>query len=237
MARRKRHCAARLTFRKRLWDPATLCSPVTLDSLGALHLRRGLYAEAEPYYQRAVLIRERALGLAHPELAASLSNLGNLYVVQRKYLDAKARYLRALDIQEKALGPESLAVATTLTNLSVLLDRQGGQYAEAVKYALRALKIREKTLGPTQSSVAASLSSLRRLSRKRRAITGSLSRSTRGRSRFMKSHSDPATPSRGQRAGRWLRCTAHGIAPTMRPSTLSAVSPILPRMWRSNSRT
>ena len=39
----------------------------------------GRYAEAEPLYERALAIREKALGPDHPDVATSLNNLAVLY--------------------------------------------------------------------------------------------------------------------------------------------------------------
>lgn len=39
---------------------------------------QGEYAKAEPLYQRALTIREKALGLDHPYVAGTLTNLGQV---------------------------------------------------------------------------------------------------------------------------------------------------------------
>ena len=66
----------------------------------------GQYAEAEPLLQRALQIREKALGPEHPDVATSLNNLAVLYRAQGRYAEAEPLYQRALKIREKALGPE-----------------------------------------------------------------------------------------------------------------------------------
>ena len=43
-------------------------------------MAQGKYAEAEPLYQRALEIREKALGPEHPDVALSLNNLAMLYM-------------------------------------------------------------------------------------------------------------------------------------------------------------
>ena len=40
----------------------------------------GDYAKAEPLYQRALKIREKALGPDHPDTATALNNLAGLYL-------------------------------------------------------------------------------------------------------------------------------------------------------------
>jgi hypothetical protein len=43
------------------------------------------YAKAKPLYERALLIREKALGPEHPNVAACLNNLARLYRAQGRY--------------------------------------------------------------------------------------------------------------------------------------------------------
>ena len=50
----------------------------SLNNLAALYDDQGRYAEAEPFYQRALAIREKALGREHPHVAASLENYAAL---------------------------------------------------------------------------------------------------------------------------------------------------------------
>ena len=68
------------------------------------HLRRvlaqGRYAEAEPLLQRALAIREKALGPDHPDVAEVLEHLAKLYdqtgrSEEAKKLSERARQIRA----------------------------------------------------------------------------------------------------------------------------------------------
>ena len=47
-----------------------------------LYHNQGRYAEAEPLYQRALAISEKALGPEHPDVAKSLNNLAELFRAQ-----------------------------------------------------------------------------------------------------------------------------------------------------------
>jgi tetratricopeptide (TPR) repeat protein len=125
---------------------------------------RARYAEAEPLYQRALAIREKALGPEHPDVAQSLNNLAALYDDQGKYAEAEPLYQRALGIREKALGPEHRDVARSLNNLANLYYAQG-KYAEAEPLYQRALRIWEKALGPEHPDVATCLNNLAELYR------------------------------------------------------------------------
>ncbi len=66
---------------------------------------RGLAREAVPFAQRALAIREQALGPNHPDTASSLNNLASLYEHQGEYAKAEPLLKRALTIYEQVLGP------------------------------------------------------------------------------------------------------------------------------------
>jgi tetratricopeptide (TPR) repeat protein len=79
-----------------------------LNNLALVYERQGKYGEAEGLYQRALAIREKALGRDHPDVAQTLHNLANVYLSQGKYGEAEGLYQRALAIREKALGRDHL---------------------------------------------------------------------------------------------------------------------------------
>ena len=86
---------------------------------------QGRYSEAIPLAQRALAIREKALGPYHPDVAVSLNYLALLYDKQGRYADAESLYKRSLGIREKALGPDHPDVAVSLNNLADALPRAG----------------------------------------------------------------------------------------------------------------
>jgi tetratricopeptide (TPR) repeat protein len=57
---------------------------------------RGRSSEAIPLALRALIIREKALGPDHPDVAVSLNNLGELYRAQGRYADAEPLYKRSV---------------------------------------------------------------------------------------------------------------------------------------------
>ena len=65
-------------------------------------------------------IREKVLGLDHPDVAMSLNNLGLLLQAKGDYTSAEPPYRRALAIVQKALGPDHPDVAD-LNNLGSAL--------------------------------------------------------------------------------------------------------------------
>jgi tetratricopeptide (TPR) repeat protein len=104
---------------------------------------QGRFSEALPPAQRALGMREKALGPDHREVAVSLNSLAELYRAQGRYADAEPLYKRALAIWEKAHGPDHPEVATGLNNLALLYQAQG-RYADAEPLYKRALAIWEK---------------------------------------------------------------------------------------------
>jgi CHAT domain-containing protein len=130
----------------------------------------GDYAKAEPLAQRALQIREKALGPEHPATARGLISLGWLYVNMGDFVKAEPLYQRALKINEKALGPEHPATAQSLGSLA-LLHNYMGDYAKAEPLAQRALQIREKAFGPEHALTAQSLNDLALLYERMSAYT------------------------------------------------------------------
>jgi tetratricopeptide (TPR) repeat protein len=130
-----------------------------LNEAGFYLYERGRYTDAKPLYERALAIREKALGPEHPDVATSLDKLAVLYHVQGQSKKAEPSFERALAIREKALGPDHTAVASSLHNLA-RSHRVQGRYAEAEPLYRRALAIREKALGPEHPDVALSLNNL-----------------------------------------------------------------------------
>jgi tetratricopeptide (TPR) repeat protein len=76
----------------------------TLDNRVEELYRAGKFSEAVPLAQRALAIREKALGPDHPDVAKSLNSLALLYAKQGRYADAEPLYKRALAISANAIG-------------------------------------------------------------------------------------------------------------------------------------
>jgi tetratricopeptide (TPR) repeat protein len=119
----------------------------------------GKYAQALPLAQRALSIREKALGPNHPDVAGSLNSLALLYQDQGRYADAEPLYKRSLAIYEKAFGHGHRNVAALLNNLAEMY-RDQGRYAAAEPLYKRSLAIWEKILGRDHPDIARSLNNL-----------------------------------------------------------------------------
>lgn len=55
------------------------------NNVAMLDQAEGMYAKAEPLFQRALTIREKAFGPDHPDVATSLNNLALLYQAEGAY--------------------------------------------------------------------------------------------------------------------------------------------------------
>ena len=131
----------------------------SLNNLAELYQLIGDYAKAEPLYQQALQIVNKALGPEHPDTATSLHNLALLYAAMGAYEKAEPLCQQALQIWQKALGPDHPHVAAGLNNLAELY-RAMGAYAKAEPLYQQALQICQKVLGPEHPATAESLNNL-----------------------------------------------------------------------------
>jgi CHAT domain-containing protein len=120
---------------------------------------KGDNSESEIWYMKSIAIREKVLGKAHPDYAASLNNLAILYRIMGRYEKAELLFLETIAIREKALGREHTDYAASLNNLAILYD-QTSQYEKAEPLYLESKDIREKALGREHPYYAQSLSNL-----------------------------------------------------------------------------
>ncbi|HOX45392.1 MAG TPA: serine/threonine-protein kinase [Myxococcota bacterium] len=94
--------------------------------LGDARRLRGELPEAFQEYQGALACLERALGAAHPALAAPLLGLGRVHLVQGQADAAVAPLERALELRERAAGePRGLAEARFALARALLRARPG----------------------------------------------------------------------------------------------------------------
>ena len=115
------------------------------SNFGVFLAVQGEYARCERFLERALAIREKALGRAHPDLATSLNHLAELYSIQGQYAKAEPLYKRSLAICEKALGPEHPTVARSLENYALVLRTVGRPEGDAAPLESRARAIRAKS--------------------------------------------------------------------------------------------
>ncbi len=136
----------------------------TLDGLAACLCARQQLLEAEPFFKRAIDIKEKNLGAEHIVVAKSLNNLARLYYQINRFPDAEPLAKRCVSIYEKIYGPAHPDYATALHNLGTLYHTQV-RFPEAEPLYWQALKIRQRTLGPDHPETAGLARSLATLLR------------------------------------------------------------------------
>jgi tetratricopeptide (TPR) repeat protein len=125
-----------------------------LDSIATFFKSIGFYTAALPLFQQVLKMRQKVLGINHPDLVQSVNHLAFLLKKKGDYKKAKQCYHLALQISKQALGAEHPDTATSLNHLA--LARQG----EAEPLHRQALKIRENALGAEHPDTVQSLNHL-----------------------------------------------------------------------------
>jgi CHAT domain-containing protein/tetratricopeptide (TPR) repeat protein len=121
--------------------------------------RQGKSGEALQPTLRAVEIRKKILGEAHPAYAESLNNLAMLHEDRRDHARAEPLLRQALKVYREALGQAHPSYATVLANLAALYDASG-DHAKAEPLYQQALAIQGQTLGEGHLSYVSTLNNL-----------------------------------------------------------------------------
>lgn len=115
--------------------------------------------KAEPLYERALEISQKALPSNHPEVLGAMNNLGIHYYFRGAYDKAEPLLRRVLELRNEVLSATDPELAVSLNNLALIYDAQE-LYQRAEPLLLRAHGIWETTLGHTHPTVATSLDNL-----------------------------------------------------------------------------
>jgi tetratricopeptide (TPR) repeat protein len=83
---------------------------LSLNNVGAILTKQGKNIEAEPFYLRALSIREKNLDPLDSEIGISVFNLGTLYLEINRYELAEKNIKRAIDIFQES-APEYVEMA------------------------------------------------------------------------------------------------------------------------------
>ena len=142
-----------LQARKQLETPF---GAILLNNLGELHYQLGRYAEAIPYYERAISLA--GTGGVQPQLGINYRNLGIVYQLTGRTADAIAAYKNSVAILSRLPG-ERVQLASTLNNIATLLEDQK-RYGDAEKLLQQALAIYREAFGENHLYVATAYSNL-----------------------------------------------------------------------------
>jgi hypothetical protein len=123
---------------------------------GSYLLLLGEFTTAESFLRLSLEIREKVLGLEHPDTLTSVSQLGSVLESQGKYDEAEAMHRRALEGREKVLGREHPDTLTSVYHLAFFFH-QKQHYSIAVGLYQRAYEGYVKVLGAEHPTAAACL--------------------------------------------------------------------------------
>ena len=133
-------------------DSAMLAN-ATIKIAYVLDEDRGRYAEAEPFYQRALAIRRRLYGDTGPMVAATLMDIAQFQSRRGERVAALAPAREAVDIAQRAYGAEHPAVVEFVGKLAALLyaaERPG----EADSLFRQALATDQRLRGADHATIA-----------------------------------------------------------------------------------
>ncbi len=134
---------------------ATLLNMLASYRQGAL----ASYPDARRMFERALAIREKALGETHAATAESLNNLALLLRIQGDLEGALPLCARALAIYEMTVGPDDPDTAMAMETLAAV-EKERGDISGSRRLYENALAIRERKLASDPSGVARCLNNL-----------------------------------------------------------------------------
>lgn len=106
---------------------------------------QGRFADAEPFFRKALTIREELFAAGSMVVAIAASALSTNLRKQARYPEAEELARRVIDIVEAASDGASINLATVYDRLAIILDFQG-RYQDAEMFFRRALGARELLL-------------------------------------------------------------------------------------------
>lgn len=145
-------------------DPLEIAN--SLNNVGEVYRRQGLFAKAETHFRETLAIHQAELAPEDPLVALSLSQLGLVLVDLNQFEEAQALQERALAIRSKVLGPEHPETGNSLNNMGYLSWRLGkmqeaqGYFAKAYAVTLAALGAEHRQTMDTRNLFALVLKDL-----------------------------------------------------------------------------
>jgi len=126
---------------------------------GLIKEKLSRYTEAEEWYLKSKILREKYLGKEDPGYAFCLNNLGVIYRLLGNYEKSELFLLEAIAIREKVLTQENSEYTASYLNLGNLYTVMG-EYEKAEILYLKIKNIRENTFGKENHAYANSVNNL-----------------------------------------------------------------------------
>lgn len=132
-----------------VWNQAATRSPLTsvLIQAAAQFTSMEEMSNAEALYRRVLEMREKSIGVEHPQTFCSVKDLARVLQHQGKYEAAEKTYRRALEISEKMVGRDHPNRTACIYGLASLFHIQK-RYDEASVLYLEASEGLSKMLNP-----------------------------------------------------------------------------------------
>jgi tetratricopeptide (TPR) repeat protein len=129
------------------------------NSLAALAIPRGNYADAQAFATEALERAQAHLREGHPARAAALNNLAQAHRFQGHYAEAEEQFWKAMAEWERGVGPRHPDLARGLMNFASFYHERGRESGAEELYR-RAAAIFERALGAENPQTQASRSEL-----------------------------------------------------------------------------
>ena len=130
------------------------------QTIGSAYSDLGLFAEAQRQMERALDLRQRLLGLEHPDTLSSMYELADLHIRAGKYGPAEALLNKVLEVRRRLRGdrdPDTLAAMGELASLAINIQ---GDYARSEAMLKRVLDVQRGVLGEQHPDTLAMMNNL-----------------------------------------------------------------------------
>jgi len=141
------------------FDKQPLVQAEIRSTISETYLDLGLYPEAGRQIERALELRRRALGNAHPDTLKSRDSLASLYYRQGKFAQAEPLHAEVLEIRRRSIGEEHIDTLKSMNNLADAYRGQG-KYAQAEPLLKRTVELKQRVLGLEDNSTLVSMNNL-----------------------------------------------------------------------------
>jgi serine/threonine-protein kinase len=136
-----------------------------MDVIGRIYHNMGMLDAGQVQLERALALRQSALGNDHLDVAASLHSLALNDLARGSYTRAESLFHREVDVRRRATGGDS-AMAVILNDLG-LLNQTRGDLDTAERLYAEALIVDRQVLGERHMNVAIRLNNLGSVKRMR----------------------------------------------------------------------
>ncbi|MBW7934851.1 MAG: tetratricopeptide repeat protein, partial [Gemmatimonadaceae bacterium] len=130
-----------------------------MATIGTVYSQLGLFAQAQPLLEEALLHRRERLPDSDPEVQANMLQLGRLAQQQGRFAVAESLYRASLGTLERVHGTQSPDLVAPLNGLGGLLVTRG-RFAEGESLLTRGVRLREASHAPDDADYARLLRNL-----------------------------------------------------------------------------